>query len=277
MMLSAHPRIFISSEGAYVCPIRCHLSQYGDLRDITNLERLRSDLLPWLEAVNFLSPPGVDALAAWVNQFGCDERALVTFYGTWEARILGKKDLAWWGDNEPSHVFNIPYFRELFPKAKFILMVRDPRDVFASFKAAWPWSSSEGVALAWRRALLEGRLAAFSLGDSTIKQVKYEDLVMDPPGQLRAICEFLGVEYRASMLSFSETEAAKNLSGVSHHRNLVKPVFTTSIGKYRQTLTQEEIAIINLRLYSPMRSLGYISDDEYRQLSIRAIAKSKEN
>jgi|GEM_PF-714243 hypothetical protein len=270
MMLSAHPKIFISSEGAYVCPLRCNISKYGDLREISNLERLRGDLLPWLEAVNYLSPPNIDDLAAWVNRFGCDERSLVTFYGTWEARILGKKSLAWWGDNEPSHVFNIPYFKELFPGSKFILMVRDPRDVYASFKVSWPGiRSAEGLALRWKKCLLDASSAASSLGDSSIKRVRYEDLVTNPAAQLEEVCEFLRVEYDSSMLNFFETVPARKLSKVNHHRNLREPVFTTSVGKYRQILTQEEIATIQRRLYSPMRSLGYISYEEYDELSCK--------
>jgi sulfotransferase family protein len=269
MMLSAHPNIFVSSEGAYVCPLRCKISSHGDLRDIQNLDRLRIELLPWLEAVNYLSPPGIDELAAWVDRFGCDERALITFFGTWEARVLGKGDLAWWGDNEPSHVFNIPYFKSLFPNCKFILMIRDPRDVYASFQAAWPrFRTAETSALLWERCLLHGLLAASCLGDSTVKQVRYEDLVTHPKEQLEEICEFLDVEYTDAMLKFHEIEAARNLSSVDHHRNIVKPVFTSSVGKYRQILTREEIATIEQQLCTPMSYFGYISYEEFEEMSM---------
>jgi hypothetical protein len=46
MMLTAHPNLFISSEEAYVCPLRCTISSCGDLRDIKNLDKFRIDLLP---------------------------------------------------------------------------------------------------------------------------------------------------------------------------------------------------------------------------------------
>jgi sulfotransferase family protein len=268
MMLSANRRIFISSEGAYVCPLRCGISTYGDLRDTRNLERLQIALLPWLEAVNYLSPPGIEDLAAWVDRFGCDERALITFYGTWEARVLGKDDLEWWGDNEPSHVFNIPYFARLFPSCKFILMIRDPRDVYASYKAAWPgYHTAESLAMLWERCLLDGLLAASCLGDSTVKQVRYENLVTNPRAQLQEVCEFLHVEYADTMLKFYESKAAKHLSQVSHHKSVVKAVFTESVGKHRQILTQEEIVAIEQRLYTPMRCLKYISNEEYEKIS----------
>jgi hypothetical protein len=268
MMLSAHPKIFISSEGAYICPLRSQISTYGDLRDPRNLTKLHNELYPWLEAVNFLNPPGVQDVIEWVDRFGCDERSLITFYGTWEARTLGRDNLTWWGDNAPSHVFNIPYLKELFPNSRFILMIRDPRDVYASFKTAWPDThTAESLAMRWERCLLDGVLAASRLGSDVMQQVRYEDLVMNAEMQLKEICRFLEVEYTDALLKFHELEPAKNLSRVEHHRNVARPLFRSSVGSYRHVLSQEEITAIHRRLYSPMTCLGYLSYEEYDEIS----------
>jgi hypothetical protein len=205
---------------------------------------------------------------AWADRFGCDERSLITFYGTWEARTLGRDDLTWWGDNEPSHVFNIPYFKELFPNSKFILMIRDPRDVYASFKTAWPHThTAESLAMAWERCLLDGLLAASRLGSGVVQQLRYENLVTNPEAQLKGICKFLDVEYTDAVMNFHESDAAKNLSRIEHHRNLAQPLFRSSVGRYRQVLTREEIAAVQDRLYSPMTCLGYLSYKEYDEIS----------
>jgi hypothetical protein len=268
MMLSAHPKIFISSEGAYICPLRSQISTYGDLRDPRNLTKLHNDLYPWLEAVNFLNSPGVQDVIEWVDRFGCDEGSLITFYGTWEARTLGRDDLVWWGDNEPSHVFNIAYLKQLFPNSRFILMIRDPRDVYASFKTAWPGvRTAESIAMLWERCLLDGLLAASRLGSGVVHQVRYEDLVANPEERLKGICKFLNVEYTDAVMNFHESDAAKNLSQVEHHRNVAQPLFRSSVGRYRQVLTREEIATIHRRLYSPMTCLGYLSYEEYDEIS----------
>jgi Sulfotransferase family len=268
MMLSAHPKIFISSEGAYICPLRSQISTYGDLRDPRNLTKLHNDLYPWLEAVNFLNPPRVQDVIAWVDRFGCDERSLITFYGTWEARTLGRDDLTWWGDNEPSHVCNIPYLKELFPNSRFILMIRDPRDVYASFKTAWPDKhTAESLAMAWERCLLDGALAVSRLGSGVVQQVRYENLVMDAETQLKEICRFLKVEYTDAVLNFYELEPAKHLSRVEHHRNVAQPLFRSSVGRYRHVLSQQEITAIHHRLYSPMTCLGYLCYEEYDEIT----------
>ena len=270
MMLSSHPKIFISSEGAYICPLRSQMPMYGDLRDPRNLEKMHNDLRPWLEAVSYLNPPQLENLIEWVGRFGCDERSLITFYGTWEARTLGKNDLAWWGDNEPSHVFNIPYFKKLFPNAKFILLIRDPRDVYASYKTAWPGvHTAESSAMSWQRCLLDGALAISRLGSATVQQVRYENLVRTPEAQLKVICRFLGVEYTDAVMNFYETEAAKHLSQAEHHlsKNVALPVFKSSVGRYRQVLTEEEVATIQERLSFPMTYLRYLSYKEYDEVS----------
>src|SRR6266487_560780 len=266
MMLSAHPKIFISSEGAYICPLRSQISTYGDLRDARNLTKLHNDLYPWLEAVNFLNPPGVQDVIEWVDRFGCDERSLITFYGTWEARAAGKERLAWWGDNAPYHVYHVPFFNHLFPGSRLIFMIRDPRDAYASSRAALGYDVHTAVG-AWEKALLNGALAKSYLGPARVRRLKYEDLVMGPRARLQDLCAFLGVEYEEAMLNYHQSDAAKAVAQLNHHKNLLSPVFTSSVGRYRQVLTREEIATINNRLYSPMTCLGYLSYEEYDEIS----------
>jgi hypothetical protein len=97
--------------------------------------------------------------------------------------------------------------------------------------------------------------------------VRYEDLVANPEAQLKDICKFLNVEYTDAVMNFHESDAAKNLSQVEHHRNVAQPLFRSSVGRYRQVLTREEIATIHRRLYSPMRCLGYLSYEDYVEIS----------
>ena len=212
LMLTAHPNISISSEGAYIYRLRSELLSYGDLSNPANLEALHQDILPFLEAEKFLSPPGFGQLLDWVGQFGADTRSIITFYGTWEARVLGKRELIWWGDNAPYHVHHIPFFNSLFPNCKFILMIRDPRDVCASSKTSFTWHNFDTAIEQWERAMLDGIVAGLSLGPTRVTQVKYEDLVTAPGEQLQNICQFLGVDYRDEMLTYYESGAVKAIS-----------------------------------------------------------------
>jgi Sulfotransferase family len=266
LMLSAHSRISISSEGAYIYHLRSTLRSYGDLSDPRQLKALHEELLPLLETEKFLSIPSFDQLLGWVARFGTDLQSIITFYGTWEARAAGKERLTWWGDNAPYHVYHVPFFNYLFPTSKLILVIRDPRDVYASSKAALDYDVHTAIG-AWEKALLDGVLAKSYLGSERVRQIKYEDLVMAPRARLQDLCAFLGVEYEEAMSIYHNSDAAKAVAKLDHHKNLLRPVFDSSVGRYRQILTQEEIATIHRRLYSPMTCLGYLSYKDYDEIS----------
>jgi hypothetical protein len=266
LMLSGHSRISISSEGAYIYRLRSTFRSYRDLSDPRHLKALHKELLPLLETEKFLSFPSFDQLLGWVGQFGADLHSIITFYGTWEARAGRKERLAWWGDNAPYHVYHVPFFNHLFPSSKLILMVRDPRDVYASSKAALDYDLHTAVG-AWEKALLDGVLAESYLGPERVRQLKYEDLVMAPRARLQDLCVFLGVEYEEAMFNYHHSDAAKAMAQLDHHKNLLRPIFASSVGRYHQILTREEIVTIHRRLYSPMTCLGYLSYEEYDEIS----------
>jgi len=267
LMLSAHQHIWISCEGAYIYHIRSKLTANDDLSNSKNLEALHRAILPFLEEEKWLTLPTFEELLEWVKQYGTHTRSLIIFYNTWDARALGKQKLLWWGDNANYHVHNVPYFSSLFPDSKYIFMIRDPRDIHTSikfnYKERYPLDDIMNV---WERALLDGLLAEQFLGRHRVKQVRYESLVTDPKNQLKEICTFLGVVFEEEMLAYYKSEAAKALSRINHHSNVVKAVFANSVGKYREMLTEEEIYKINKRLTLPMRCLGYLSADEYNEL-----------
>lgn len=264
LMLSAHSRISVSAEGAYIYRVGRNLSAYGDLSEAENLEALLHDVSPFLIDERWLGVPSFADLSDWVTRFGTTWKSILTFYGTWEGRLQGKKELSWWGDNAPYHVHEIPYFDSLFPESKFILMIRDPRDVYTSVRHNYkePHPLDDVISL-WEKALVDGLVAQAALGRSRVLQVRYERLVTDTRGQLEEICEFLGVAYEEDMATYHRSALASAVSQIEHHRDLVKPVFSTSVGRYRELLSAEEIARIHHRLRLPMRCLGYLSQREY--------------
>src|SRR6266480_6970221 len=72
LMLSAHSRISISSEGAYIYRLRSTFPSYRDLSDPRHLKALHRELVRLLETEKFLRPPSFHQLLDWVGQFGAD-------------------------------------------------------------------------------------------------------------------------------------------------------------------------------------------------------------
>jgi hypothetical protein len=104
----------------------------------------------------------------------------------------------------PPHTGRIGYLAELFPGAKFIHITRDPFSVFPSTRRLWQaLEEVQGLQLARYENLDEFVFSAFEkmydgferqrlqIKDTQIYDVRYEDLVQDPVGQVQNIYEQL--------------------------------------------------------------------------------------
>jgi hypothetical protein len=104
----------------------------------------------------------------------------------------------------PPHTGRIAILSELFPGARFIHITRDPYTLFASTRRLWPaLDTAQGLQLPKNAHLDEYIFTCFermyrgferqrlALPAQRICDVRYEDLVRDPVGQLAAIYEKL--------------------------------------------------------------------------------------
>ena len=103
----------------------------------------------------------------------------------------------------------IDELHELFPAAKYVLLIRNPLAILKSelhtyVGDEWPiLSRFEPDLLA-----APGRLiAARELLGTSAFEVKYENLVTEPRDVVEKLCDFLGIEFDAGMLDYSETPA----------------------------------------------------------------------
>ena len=122
------------------------------------------------------------------------------------------------GDKTPGYARHLPVVEALLPEAHFIHLVRDGRDVYVSARDA-PWSMArhwfpfgldpETLAAQWRGDILLCRRLA--LTSRRFLELRYEDLVADPPRQLDRICRFIGLRYEDEMLRYSERVNERDL------------------------------------------------------------------
>jgi len=102
----------------------------------------------------------------------------------WEAIV--------WGDKTPAYMAEIPLLAALFPKARFVHIVRDPRDCCISAHSTWG-NSTLRTAQEWADRVQACRTAGRSLGPERYVELRYEDLVEDVKAGLGRVFEFLGV------------------------------------------------------------------------------------
>lgn len=112
----------------------------------------------------------------------------------------GKKNFRFVGDKTPQHTVCIPLLASVFPEARFINIVRDPRDAAVS---SWFHESfrREGrsfeehirdyIVNVWPANVVPVKRAVRLLGGRVL-EVRYEDLLSDERTQVKKILSFIG-------------------------------------------------------------------------------------
>lgn len=173
----------------------------------------------------------------------------------------------------------MPFFLETFPNAKFVFQVRDPRDVLASaqrLRGGWPrnmFGSTRRMLARWDLDQRFGLATLGLLGRERVHLQRYEDLVGDPEGTLRALARFLGIGWDDGMLAFHETPAAKRRSqqGPAAFVNLDKPLLRENFGKWRRELSAGQVKTVEAHLEDLMDRFGYPREHDLRDTPIRSV------
>lgn len=128
----------------------------------------------------------------------------------------------------------------LFPQAKVLFALRDPRDVvFSCFRRRFVMTpqmfeltSLDGAANYYDAVmqLTEACRGCFGL---EICDTRYEDLVNDFDGESRRLCAFIGLEWNESMRGFAE-RARAGLVNTPSAPQVARGLFAQGIGQWRR-------------------------------------------
>lgn len=142
--------------------------------------------------------------------------AFVTGLFDLHGQALGKRVV---GDKSPRYVRNIPTLHELWPKARFVHLIRDGRDVALSVLSwkkvvergelvanlpTWEQDRTTTVALWWERLVRLGREDGAPLGPGLYHEVSYDALVADPASECERLTAFMGLPYDEAMVRHHE-------------------------------------------------------------------------
>lgn len=89
-----------------------------------------------------------------------------------------------WGDKTPHHVRELVRLGKAFPKAKFIHIMRDGRDVSSSLRKKRWYGPTIHAAWIWAESVRAGRLAGQALGSDRYIEIRYEDLIVNTEATL---------------------------------------------------------------------------------------------
>lgn len=118
-------------------------------------------------------------------------------------------------DKHPFNTIRLPLLTKVFPDAKVIFAIRDPRDVVLScFRRGFTMNANnfeftelESTAKFYDVVMTAGE-TYFARLPLKSHRIRYEDLVADFEREGRALCAFLGVEWTDKLRDFAATERA---------------------------------------------------------------------
>jgi tetratricopeptide (TPR) repeat protein len=164
-------------------------------------------------------------------------------------------------DKNPALNTLIPAAARIFPEAKFLIALRDPRDVclscFMQSLSPNPVSSAylslEGTVTQYLSVMGFWRTLLPRLRNPFL-EVRYEELVDDLPGTSRSVLGFLGIPWDERVLRFDQHARTKSLRSPSY-AEVTKPVSKRAIGRWQHYRRHIEPYVA--RLEPMMKALGY--------------------
>lgn len=143
-------------------------------------------------------------------------------------------------DKLPLNIVRLPIIRRVFPRARVLVALRDPRDVCISclfqlfgLNRAMVHFFDLSRTVALYQQVMELYLAYRDRLGLTLMESRYEDLVADTPGQARRIIEFLGLEWDDRVLDFHE-RASERVIATPSADQVTQRVYSTSVARWKR-------------------------------------------
>jgi len=254
--------------------LEMNLLQKSDLSipfDKSELEQLKKVIVNRMALSSPLLIPFIDNLQGKRYKDLFDSALDIVRLG----RSEGKLEWLGFNDNWTSEFFG-PLSKS-YKKAKFISIIRDVRGAIASHvnlvnavhtnplyqykKDASMLALTMSFARCWRKHV------AFSYHFQQLEEMKdrllvvrYEDLVSNPESETRIMCDFLGIGYSSDMIDTNNFISPDGGLWQPNSNQGVVPqsgIFTSSITKWKETLSQDMLDLIELITGPELTMCGY--------------------
>ena len=176
-----------------------------------------------------------DVTSRIVEGSGSAEEFLGRFLGRY-TRAEGKRR---WAEKTPGNILHVERIFGAWPEARFIHIIRDPRDVFASLRQARKWDAVEEFAEMWCRYLGAAEAAKRRMPpeEERYLEVRYESLIQEPRETMMSVTRFLGEPWEEGVAEFDgkgdEYRKVLELTGKA----------STTLDRLRQPLSRDRIGI----------------------------------
>jgi hypothetical protein len=179
------------------------------------------------------------------------------------ARMNTENDIRWL-EKTPRHALSIPQITTIFPHARIINVVRDPRDVVSStLRFKIHTTSFQRLRYCARRARRWNREIKTALSspvtDRQMLTIRYEDIIENPEKKLKEIMNFLGEDFIVESLDqFSKNYEAVVVPKENHHKNLAsRGKIINRRGIWKKRMSDHDGKMVELICNDLMNYFGY--------------------
>jgi Sulfotransferase family len=263
-ILGQHSRIFMPGETHFFDDIYSRRKEMGDPENPV----MRAAIIERLATLygRYNEPPDQQRVSKLFSKpevirqldSARDYRSMFSAFMEIQTRHVGKTR---WGNNVPKDIFSIREILAFYPRAKILICIRDARDFLLSYRNKWQMASQESrdrlktlyhplvTSLLWKSSMKQIAIIETLVRPENIMTVRYESLVEDPRAIVRQMCGFVEEEFEEAMLDVKTHNSSTQIEA--------EGIFSSSVGRWRQQLTDEEIFIAQKTSGKELESLGY--------------------
>ena len=273
-ILDSHPATAIMQEGGWFG------TWYEDKIGVTPEGFATADLIPNILRTSKNIDLGVNSTELLAMTGNGQPVRYEAFISTLFDRFgaVRKKPLV--GSKNPDYLRHLSTLHKLWPKAKFVHIIRDGRDVCLCASARWKDTGFQGfpfllyekpdrifdhwkedpvitTALWWEWNVALGRDFGRSLGPKMYYELRYEDLVTRPRDECIALCNFIEIPFDEALLRHQENfRPRKGPNGAILHARVGLPI-TSGLRNWRTEMPPEELGRFEAAAGTFLEKLSY--------------------
>lgn len=170
-----------------------------------------------------------------------------------------------WGEKTPGHFEYIDNISRYYPNAKFINIIRDPRDVYASHQKIF-WGSKSPLKFA-KRYKKNVEIINANKNNPNFLLVKYEELISNPTRILNEICFFANLNFSEDMIDkFSNSENLTYNNGLEPWKNGKKNLTIENKTVKNNTKNSQMESFVSFLLKKEIKQFNYTSKNNNKVL-----------
>jgi hypothetical protein len=254
MILNKHSQVSIAPETHFFRVFWSKRKKYGDLKCNSNFYAF------WKECSEskYFNDLGFTNLKSIQRKLEASDRSYKSIIQILLKEYAEKYGKMRWGEKTPGHFLYINTILSLFPEARIIHVIRDPRAVALSNKKV-PWGHRDVFAHArlWNK-YMKTSINYATYHAKSYMEIKYEELVTNATPTIKRMCSFINVGWEKAMLHYYKDSREFIEKNEEWKNNCNEPITNRNIEIWKNELTDAEKEEIQIKCAKWMEKKGYL-------------------